>query len=226
MIVNKQDKIKKSELLSVPLFSGITENELNQLLYCCRSYEAEYKKGDFIILDDDKVTYVGIVLSGSVNMLKNDIYGNQTLLTYIGPGELFGENFAIPKEQNANVSFVAGQTTHVLFMAAFNLIHSCSRNCTFHQTLVQNFFDLLGKKSVRLMEKIEITSKTTIRDKILAYLSMLSQEQKSRYVTLPITKSELAEYLSVNRSAMMRELTNMRNDGLIDFDKNTFRILI
>jgi CRP-like cAMP-binding protein len=76
------------------------------------------------------------------------------------------------------------------------------------------------------MEKIEITSKTTIRDKILAYLSMLSQEQKSRYVTLPITKSELAEYLSVNRSAMMRELTNMRNDGLIDFDKNTFRILI
>ena len=208
-----------------PLFENITAENLQALLGCLHSYTKTYRKGEVIIMEEDSIRYVGIVLTGTVHMMKEDIWGRQTLLTYISENEIFGETFAVQKKTDSYVSFIAAADTSILFVAAWNIIHCCPNQCVFHEQLSRNMFDLLGQRSVRLMERIEISSKPTLREKILAYLSMQSQKQSSRYITLPLGRTELASYIGANRSALTRELAAMRADGLIDYDRNTFRIL-
>lgn len=206
----------------IPLFTNIKEMDLNQLFMCLRSYHQKYKRGENIIMEQDDVKYIGVVLSGMVHMLKDDIWGNQIMLGFIEPGELLGESFAVQKTTESYVRFQAVKDTEIIFLAASSIIHNCPRQCGFHAQITQNMFQLMGEKNVQLMEKIEVSSKSTLRDKLLAYLSMMSQKQHSRYIESPLTRTELAEYLCANRSAMTRELSSMKEEGIIDFDKNTY----
>ena len=208
-----------------PLFENIAADHLQAMLGCLHSYTRNYKKGEVIIMEKDSIRYVGIVLTGTVHMMKEDIWGRQTLLTYTSENEVFGETFAVQKNPDSYVTFIAGTDTSVLFVAAWNVIHCCPSQCVFHEQLTRNMFDLIGRRSIRLMERIEISSKPSLREKILAYLSMQAQKQDSRYITLPLGRTELANYIGANRSALTRELAAMREDGLIDYNKNTFRIL-
>ncbi len=196
---------------NIPLFEKIAEKDLEHLLPCLRSFEKHYEKGESIFLEEQHIRYIGVVLRGSVHMLKDDLWGSRTLVSYAGPGELFGENFAVRKENHSEMTFEAAAPSDVLFLAASNIIHTCPSGCSFHAQIAENMFHLLGEKSVRLMEKIEITSKPSLREKILAYLSMLAQHQNTRYVTSPLDRTQLAQYLCVNRSSMTRELSTMRD---------------
>lgn len=205
-----------------PVFQDIGGDDLDAMLRCLGSFSRTYEKGEFIILDQDEVPSVGVVLQGTVHMCKEDIWGNQTLLAYLNQGELFGETFALQKTPRSYVSFLAATDCRVLFLSSEHILHPCERSCLFHHRLTENLFDLLGKKNVQLMEKIEVTSKLTLREKILTYLSLQAQKQGSKYITLPLRRTEMARFLSVNRSAMTRELSAMRDEGLIDYDKNTF----
>ena len=209
----------------IPLFAHITDSEIKTLLHCMQSRERSYKKNEIIILEEEHIRMIGIVLAGRVHMIKEDMWSNKTLLAYMQEGELFGETFAVKEDITSHVSFVAATDVLVLFIPASNIIHQCPNMCAFHTTLSENMFHLLGRKNLQLMEKIEITSKSSLREKILAYLSMLAQKQRSTYVISPLSRTELAEYLGSNRSAMTRELTAMRSDGIIDYDGNCFRIL-
>ena len=215
---------KVLEYTDVPLFANIAEDNLRTMLRCLHGHEKHYKKGEILLMDEAHVQYVGVVLSGCVHMLKEDIWGRQTLFAYIDPGQLMGEMFAVQREPNSYVSFVAATDAQVLFLSAEHIIHDCPNRCAFHGQLVTNFFDLLGQKGVSLMEKIEISSQPSLREKILAYLSMQAQKQASRYLTLPLNRTELADFLGVNRSAMTRELSAMRREGLIDYEHNTFML--
>lgn len=208
----------------IPLFENIGDDDLKSMLHCLHSYERSYEKGEVIIFNQEKVTYIGIILSGQVNMMKEDIWGNTTMLTYILPSDMIGESFAVQKETSSYVTFEAAMPTNILFLASSNIIHHCPRNCLFHHQLTQNMFDQLGRKSVRLMEKIEVTSKSSLRGKITSYLSMQVQKQQTRYITLPLNRTELAEYLGANRSALARELSAMKKEGIIDYDRNTFML--
>ena len=175
-------------------------------------------------MEKDKVPYIGIVLFGNVHLLKEDIWGNSSLLSYVGPGELFGENFAVSVEQESSVTFIAVEKTRVLFLAASKIIHTCENSCSFHARIAENMFHLLGQKSISYMNKLEIMSKESIRGKLMAYISTLAQQQKSKYIKAPLSRTQLADYLSINRSSMTRELSKMRDEGIIDFDRNTFVI--
>ena len=208
----------------IELFENIKESDLNTLLKCIRSFKKVYKKGENIYMEQDAISYVGIVLSGSVHMIKNDIWGNSSLFTFFGPGELFGESFAVQKDISSSVLFTAAENTTVLFLAASNIIHTCPNGCSFHAQIATNLFHLLGIKNQKFINKIEILSKGSIREKLLAYISQLALEQDSKYVKSPLSRIALAEYLSVNRSAMIRELSKMKEEGIIDFDKNCFFI--
>ncbi len=206
----------------VELFENIADRDLTQLLSCIRSFRRDFQKGETIYMEEDHILYVGIVLRGSVHMIKEDIWGNRSLFTFFGPGELFGESFAVQKDISSSVIFTAADDTTVLFLAASNIIHTCPNGCAFHSQIATNLFHLLGMKNQKFINKIEILSKGSIREKLLAYISQLAQDQHSKYVTSPLSRVALAEYLSVNRSAMIRELSKMREDGIIDFDKDTF----
>jgi CRP-like cAMP-binding protein len=191
---------------------------------CIRSFKQDFRRGETIFMDTDHIQYVGIVLSGSVHMIKTDIWGKKSIFAFFMPGELFGESFAVQGDTSSAVNFEAAEDTKVLFLSASNIIHSCPNACSFHAQIATNLFRLLGFKNQKFINKLEVLSKRSPRDKLLAYISQLAQEQHSRYVNSPLSRSALAEYLSVNRSAMIRELSRMRNDGIIDFDKDTFII--
>ena len=216
--------MKEIDYNDIPLFEGIHPDNLNKLLICINSFKKDFEKGETIIMEKDKVPYIGIVLFGNVHLLKEDIWGNSSLLSYVGAGELFGENFAVSIEQESSVTFVAVEKTRVLFLATSKIIHTCENACSFHAKIAENMFHLLGQKSISYMNKLEIMSKESIRGKLMAYISTLAQQQKSKYIKAPLSRTQLADYLSINRSAMTRELGKMRDEGIIDFDRNTFVI--
>lgn len=207
------------------LFAGIKEEELKVMLKCLNGFVKNYKKGEFIILEKENVEHIGLVLSGTVDMRKEDIWGNTTLLVRMKNLQLFGESFACGINNSSEVSFCASSDASVLFLPFYRVLHNCSKSCMFHHRLIENMVVLIAEKNRDLMEKVEIISKKSLREKILAYLSLQSQRKESRYFEIPLDRAELADYLCADRSALSRELSNMKKEGLLDFTRNTFRLL-
>lgn len=212
-------------LLDTALFSGINRNDIEPMLLCLSYSVATYNKGDFLILEDESVRNIGIILSGSVDMVKEDYWGNKTTLVRMKSGELFGETFSCSKDSVSTVSFCAASKTSVLFIPFNRVMHSCNMACSFHHRLIENMVFIIAEKNKELMLKVEVVSKKTLREKIMAYLSIHAAKQGTEYFEVPLGRVELADYLCADRSALTRELTNMQNEGIIDFDRNTFRLL-
>ena len=206
----------------LPLFRGIDAADRAALPGCLKTRRRTYKKGEYILLEQDHVQDVGIVCSGMVHIRKEDVWGHLTLLSYVGPGELFGETSALCGQRESQVSFLAAADTEVLFLPLENVLTPCRKQCEFHTVLSRNLCAMLGESNLRLMEKVEIAAKSSLREKILSYLSIEAQKQGSKYITVPLNRTEMANFLHANRSAMTRELSSMQTDGLIEFDRNTF----
>lgn len=209
----------------IPLFRNMTPQDIQSALQCVGAFEKEYKKDEFIFLEEERVQCVGCVIKGSVQMIREDIWGNKTMVIAIGEKELFGESFACGGNETASVSFVAKEATSVLFLPFDRVMHSCSSVCTHHQKLVVNMVTIMAEKNALLISKIDILSKKTLREKITAYLLNEASNHNAKYFTIPMGRVQLAEYLNADRSALTRELNLMQEEGLIDFEKNTFRIL-
>ena len=215
---------KRIETLHSSLFDGIEKGNMDAMLGCTGYHIGCYQKGQVIILEEEHILHVGIVLSGAVDMIKEDVWGNKTILTRMGKNELFGETFACGDDNRSVVTFVAPEDAEVLFIPFHKMMHTCTNACVFHQRLVENMVRIIANKNRDLMRKVEVVSKRTIREKLLAYLSLQAQQQDSRYFEIPLGRVELAEYLCVDRSALTRELAKMKEEGLIDYDRNCFRI--
>lgn len=213
------------ELLSMPIFYGIEENNLEAMLNCLGAYIREYKKGRYIILCQDEVEVVGVILSGKVQMIRDDLWGNKTLLVSMDKGELFGETFSCGAHRKATVSFLASADAKILFMSFGHIMHSCSMDCKFHHRLIENMVTQIASKNTALMDKVDILSKKTLREKIATYLLQQVGKQNSTYFDIPYGRVQLAEYLCADRSALTRELSAMRDEGLIEYDKNSFHII-
>ncbi|MDF2513518.1 MAG: cyclic nucleotide-binding protein [Herbinix sp.] len=209
----------------IPLFSGIQGEDMSSLLECLRAFIRTYEKDEYIVLYNDSVECVGVLLEGTVHMIKEDLRGNKSILAAIEERELFGETFACGADLTSTVAFVATTPVKVLFVHFNKVMHSCLKSCEFHHRLIENMVALMARKNALLMEKLDITSKRTLREKISAYLTIQAQRKKSTHFTISMGRLELADYLCVDRSALTRELSNMKKDGMIDFEKNTFQIL-
>ena len=205
-----------------PLFEGIREQDREALLNCLNAYTRTYSKGDLIPLDAADRRNAGIVLSGALHMVKEDVWGHQSLVAYLGVGSLFGESAMLVRDPHSHVSYIAASEVKALFIPFDRILHPCKNQCGFHNTLASNMFRLMGEKMALLLDKIEASSKGSLREKILSYLSLLSEQQGSKYIRVPLNRTEMASFLQSNRSAMTRELSDMQAEGLIDFDGNTF----
>jgi CRP-like cAMP-binding protein len=208
-----------------PLFYGIKPDELNAMLSCIGYHIGTFKKGDIVAFEGDHLKHIGIIMKGSVDMVKEDLWGNKTMLVRMRKDEMFGETFACGSDSLSVVTFLVSEDAKVLFMPFDRVMHSCTMACQFHHRLIENMVKIIADKNRDLMRKVDVVSKRTIREKLLAYLSIQAQVQNARYFEIPLGRVELAEYLCVDRSALTRELAKMKEDGLIDYDKNCFRIL-
>lgn len=208
-----------------PLFLGIRPEDMEGMLGCIGYYVREYQKGEIISFEAETIHHVGVVLSGSVDMIKEDVWGNRTMLLRSYTEDVFGETFACGEDSMSVVTFVAAEDSKVMFLSFCRVMHTCTHACVFHQTLIENMVRIIARKNLELMRKIEVVSKKTLREKILAYLSIQSQSQGSNRFEIPLGRVEWAEYLCADRSALTRELAKMKEEGLIEFQRNTFEIL-
>ena len=213
------------ENLRSPLFAGVDTGDFALMLGCIGYHVKEYKKGQIIAFEEETINHVGVVLEGAVDMLKEDVWGNRTMLVRTYPQDIFGETFACGEDTLSVVTFAAAQDCRVLFLSFSRVMHTCTHACQFHQRLIENMVRLIARKNRELMRKVEVVSKKTLREKILAYLSIQAQSQGSRRFEIPLGRVEWAEYLNADRSALTRELAKMQEEGIIDYKKNFFEIL-
>lgn len=211
--------------INSPLFAGIREDDRKTMLGCIGYHVSSFKKGEIVAFEAENIRHVGIVMSGVVDMVKEDLWGNKTLLVRTSKNEVFGETFACGEDSLSVVTFVVSEDAKILFMPFDRVMRNCTKACAFHHKLIENMVRVIANKNRDLMRKVEIVSKRTIREKILSYLSLQAQTQNTRYFQVPLGRLELAEYLCVDRSALTRELAKMKDEGIIDFDKNWFKML-
>lgn len=213
------------QLASMPIFNGIKKEDLPIMLQCIGSHQRSYAKNQIVFLESQEIRTIGVILSGTIHMTKEDADGNKTLLICMKAGEIFGETFACGSSIDTRVNFVTATPCRLMFLPFYKVIRSCTTSCTFHHLLIENLVRLLSDKNQQLISKIEVVSKKTLRDKILCYLEAQAKCAGSRHFTIPLGRLELADYLCADRSALTRELSSMRADGLIDYEKNSFTLL-
>lgn len=211
-------------LCNSPLFTSIDKNDLEAMLKCLSARKASYAKEEYILSAGDNIKDVGIVLSGSVNIIKEDFWGNRAILAKIQSGEMFGEAFAFAKLQKLPVSAVVAEKSEILFVDFGKIATTCSSACIFHSQLIQNILKILAHKNIMLTQKLEHIVKRTTREKLLSYLSEQALKSGSNSFSIPFNRQELADYLSVDRSAMSNELCKLRDEGILEFNKNSFKL--
>ncbi|MDL2238459.1 Crp/Fnr family transcriptional regulator [Christensenellaceae bacterium OttesenSCG-928-K19] len=214
------DKIK-----NVKLFSGIAEQDLSSLLSCLSAVVKSYKKDEIIFLSGQPAQSVGIICSGSVHVFKEDFIGNRTIISALSAGELFGESFACAQTSSIPVSVVATADSKIMLIDYRKIITTCPTTCTFHSRLVENMLGILAYKNVELDQKVDVISRRTTREKLIAFLSEQARKLETNCFTIPFNRQELADYLCVERSAMSAELSKMQKNGIIETNKNEFKLL-
>lgn len=207
--------------INCPLFFGINKNDLGHLLTCMGAKLKQYKKNEYIIMEGEVFNNIFIVATGNCQVIKNDFWGNRSIITNLSAGDLFGESFASGENNTSKVSVIASCDCSVLILKYNKVTTTCPSSCIFHNTLIKNMLKILGNKNLILTEKIEFLSQRTIREKLLAYFSTLAKQSGTK-IEVPFSRQELADFLSIDRSALSRELSNMQNDGILSFEKNHF----
>lgn len=206
------------------LFSGISREDLSGMLQCLGARSVSYEKGRTVFLEGDPALWVGVVLTGEVQILREDLDGNRSILAAAGPGQLFGEVFACAQLDRLPVTVIASADSRILQLACRRIIETCSQSCIFHSQLIHNLLKIVARKNLMLNQKIDFISRRTTREKLMAYLTAQAKAADSRIFSIPYNRQELADYLGVERSAMSAELGKLKKEGTIDFHRNHFTL--
>ncbi len=195
------------------IFEGIEEEDIKKMLKCFDAKTRTFKKDRTIVTNIINIKMIGIILEGTANVERYDYNGNRSIIEKLEKNSVFGEVFS---RLGSDISVIATSDCEVLFIEYEHLIKRCKKGCIYHSILTNNVLQLLSKKIVDLNKRLEILSKRTIRDKLLSYFELLANNNPKRSFNLPFTYTDLADYLSIDRSAMMREIKNLKEEGFIE----------
>ncbi len=206
------------------LFQGTRPEDAEAMLKCLEAREKQFQKDETIYYVGDRVSELGLVLSGSVLIENDDLWGNRSILDRIGSGQIFAETYACVPGEKLLVTVTAAEKTEVLFLNVGKILRVCTNACSFHARLIRNLLTLSARKNLNLSRRIFHTSAKSIRGRLLSYLSWQAVKQGSREFDIPFNRQQLADYLGVDRSAMSAELGKMKREGLIQVDRSHFRM--
>ena len=207
------------------IFQNITEEDAESVLKCLSAVKKQYKKGETIFHAGEKARAMGLVVSGAVEIVRDDYWGNRQILGKARPGELFGESYACMPDEIFMISAIASEDTEVLFMEVGKILTTCSSACEFHSRLIHHLLYILAGKNLMLTRKIDHMGKRSIREKVMAYLSFQAEMHRSNTFEIPFNRQQFADYLAIDRSALSAELSRMQKDGIIEYEKSRFMIL-
>lgn len=213
-----------SLLKSTKIFSDANEFECQAMMFCFKTRFKSFDKNEKIVTEGDPVTDVVMVLKGSANVLNEDDLGNISIISRVGFGEVFGLEELNNKMECFKNNLVAKEKCLVMFMNAHRLMNMCENKCKRHELIIKNLMSMLLDNNKILLEKLNILSKKSTREKLLAYFKLCAEKNNNTYFEIPFNKTELANYLSVDRSAMSTELNKLKSEGIIDFDKKQYHL--
>lgn len=200
------------------LFRDITDSEIQQMIQCYHMRSAAFAPGETICVYGRGSGDVGVITQGAANVVRFDYAGNRTILERLEEDGVFGEALVAPAAQGDSLEVVCSEACQVLFLSYAHIVGRCEKACQHHSKLVHNMFRLVAEQTRRLNQRLEVLTCRTIRDKLLCYFHICCREAGRDTFQLPFTLSALADYISTDRSAMMRELKKMRLEGLISME--------
>ncbi len=204
------------------LFAGISKAEITCLLDCLSASVRSVPKEAFVFHAGDVTEEMGLVLSGAVRMEENDLWGGRSIMGSAGPGEVFAETYACAGKGPLMVDVIASKPSEILFLKLQKVFGVCREGCGFHVRLLGNLAVVMAGKNLALTRKIRLITPKSLRERILAYLSLEARQQGKGEITIPFNRQQMADYLNVDRSALSGELSRMKKEGLIEYSKNRF----
>lgn len=204
------------------LFCGISEEELSAMLSCLDTRKRSFPKDSFLLRVGDTAESIGLVLSGSILMIQEDIWGNRNILSKAGPGQTFATAYACAPGSVLNVSVLAETPVTAMFLNIKRVLNICPSACAHHSRIIRNLLGELAEKNLRFGEKLSHMGQRTTRAKLMSYFSAEAQRLGKYEFDIPFSRQQLADYLAVERSGLSLELGKMKRDGLLDFRKNHF----
>lgn len=206
------------------LFAGVGDDDIITMLSCLGARLQDYQKGEYVLRQGEHLSNILLLAEGCLHIQKDDYWGNRSILGQIEVGEIFGEAYVAPESGTLLNDVIAVENSAIFFFDVKRIITTCSSACRFHTMVVQNLFFAISEKNRSLVQKLDNISRRTTREKLISYLSEEAKKQNSASISIPFNRQQLADYLSVDRSAMSNELCKMRDEGLLEFEKNRFRL--
>ena len=207
------------------LFSGVGEEEIVAMLNCLQAKFCTYKKGEYVLRQGEHLDKILVLVGGKLHIQRDTYWGHRSIINMVSVGEMFGEAYVAPESGTLMNDVLAVEDSVVVFFDVKRIITVCSSVCRFHSIVVQNLFFAISEKNRKLVQKLTFMTKRTTREKLIAYLSEEAKRQNSNSFFIPFNRQQLADFLSVDRSAMSNELCKMRDEGLIEFEKSCFKLL-
>jgi CRP-like cAMP-binding protein len=211
-------------LTHTKMFSGVAPEDMEELLGCIGARRVDYVKDEFIIEIGGAVSDFGVMLSGHSRSVKWDVNGRAIIISLLEKGSGIGVMLAASPGHKSTVAVQALDDVSVLFVPYSRITNHCAKACARHEKLLRNYVYAVAQKGLELHERIDCLLKPTVREKILTYLRKASREQQNRIISIPFNRNTMAEYLNIDRSALSRELSNMKKEGLIEYQKNRFTL--
>lgn len=211
-------------LTKTMLFRGTSAADAESMLKCLGGFTRIFEKGEVIYRAGNTVEHIGMVLSGSVNITTDDIWGNVSIFSHVGTGEIFAETYASIPGTTLLVNVTASEKAKILFLNVAKMMSVCSNSCPYHNQLIQNLLQISARKNLELSKRMLHTSPKSIRGRLVSYFSeQITQNGNCRF-SIPFNRQQLADYLNVDRSAMSNELSKMRKEGILTYEKNFFSV--
>ncbi len=211
-------------LRDISLFRGMTNEEIASSIPLIDGRVLSAKKDEFIIKNGDECRYMGIIIKGKGMLIQDDVWGHRNIVGNVLPDETFSEPFSLFRI-HVPLSVIATEDTVYFYFDATKVVTDNPHNSHVHMLLTNNFITLLNRKIMRLVDKITHTTQRTTRAKILSYLNTCAYENQNLTFTIPFNRQQLADYLGVERAAMTVVLSELKEEGLISFQKNTFTLI-
>jgi CRP-like cAMP-binding protein len=212
-------------LTRCPLFKGIDPVDLNIVLACLNPKVNRFEKNEWVTFAGDKISGLGVVLTGEVVVAKENAAGQRVILAVNGSGEMFGEMAAFSKERVWPATVMAREACTVMFLPAEKIVGSCENACANHKFLITNMLGIVSEKALMLSRKVEYLAIKTLRGKISTFLLEQYQRTGKDTFMMRLKRNELADFLNVSRPSLSREMSRMRDEGVIDFHRDSVKII-